>query len=80
MHTVTDAKEALVMTIGITAASGQLGHLVIDKLKTKVPASEIVALARHPEKTADLGVTAIDRARRSGARYSRVRRRVQPAE
>lgn len=45
------------MTIAITAASGQLGHLVIEKLKAKVPASEIIALARNPEKAADLGVT-----------------------
>jgi uncharacterized protein YbjT (DUF2867 family) len=57
MTIVTNSREAFSMTIGITAASGQLGHLVIDKLKAKVPASAIVALARHPEKAADLGVT-----------------------
>jgi NAD(P)H dehydrogenase (quinone) len=45
------------MTIAITAASGQLGHLVIEKLKARVPASGIIALARRPEKAADLGVT-----------------------
>ena len=45
------------MTIAITGASGQLGRLVIDKLKAKVPASEIIALARDPGKAADLGVT-----------------------
>ncbi len=44
------------MTIAITGASGQLGRLVIDKLKAKVPASEIIALARDPEKAADLNV------------------------
>ena len=44
------------MPIAITAASGQLGHLMIDKLKAKVPASEIIAVARHTEKAADLGV------------------------
>jgi NAD(P)H dehydrogenase (quinone) len=44
------------MTIAITAASGQLGHLAIDKLKAKVPASEIIAVARNTEKAADLGV------------------------
>jgi NAD(P)H dehydrogenase (quinone) len=57
MSIITNSKEALVMTIGITAASGQLGHLVIDRITTKVPATEIVALARHPGKAADLGVT-----------------------
>ena len=36
------------MTIAITGATGQLGRLVIDKLKAKVPAGEIVALARNP--------------------------------
>ncbi len=44
------------MIIAITAASGQLGHLAAEKLKAKVPASEIIALARHTEKAADLGV------------------------
>ncbi|AUH65773.1 SDR family oxidoreductase [Paracoccus zhejiangensis] len=46
------------MTIAVTGATGQLGRLVIEALKTKVPASEIVALARSPEKAADLGVSA----------------------
>jgi len=45
------------MTIAITGATGQLGRLVIDKLKTKVPASEIIALVRTPAKAADLGVS-----------------------
>ena len=44
------------MTIAVTGATGQLGRLVIDTLKAKVPASEIVALARDPEKAAALGV------------------------
>jgi NAD(P)H dehydrogenase (quinone) len=44
------------MTIAITGATGQLGRLVIAKLRAKVPAGEIIALARNPEKAADLGV------------------------
>ncbi len=44
------------MTIAVTAATGQLGRLVIAKLKAKTPATEIVALARNPAKAADLGV------------------------
>ncbi len=44
------------MTIAITGATGQLGRLVIDKLKAKVPSSEIIALARNPGKAADLNV------------------------
>ncbi len=44
------------MTIGITGATGHLGRLVIHKLKSKVPAADIVALARTPAKGADLGV------------------------
>lgn len=43
------------MTVAITGASGQLGRLTIAALKTRLPASEIVALARSPEKV-DLGV------------------------
>jgi NAD(P)H dehydrogenase (quinone) len=46
------------MTIAITGATGQLGRLVVDKLKNKVPAADIVALVRTPAKAADLGVTA----------------------
>ena len=45
------------MTIAITGATGQLGRLVVAKLKGKVPAGDIVALARSPAKAADLGVT-----------------------
>jgi len=46
------------MTIAITGATGQLGRLVIDKLKARLPAEQIVALARSPEKAGDLGVPA----------------------
>ena len=42
--------------IAISGATGQLGRLVIEQLKTRVPASAIVALARTPAKAADLGV------------------------
>jgi NAD(P)H dehydrogenase (quinone) len=46
------------MKIAITGATGQLGRLVINKLKDKEPAADIVALARSPEKASDLGVEA----------------------
>ena len=45
------------MTIGITGATGQLGRLVVQRLKARVPASDIVALVRNPSKAGDLGVT-----------------------
>ncbi|MET3663782.1 SDR family oxidoreductase [Caulobacter sp. 1776] len=45
------------MTIAVTGATGQLGRLVIEKLKARAPAGDIVALARDPAKAADLGVT-----------------------
>lgn len=45
------------MTIAITGATGQLGRIVIEKLKEKVPAASIIALVRSPEKAADFGVT-----------------------
>lgn len=44
------------MTIAITGATGQLGRLVIPKLKSRLPAGDLVALARSPKKAADLGV------------------------
>jgi NAD(P)H dehydrogenase (quinone) len=46
------------MTIAITGATGQLGRLVIETLKSKAPGAEIVALARSPAKAADLGIPA----------------------
>lgn len=44
------------MSIAITGATGQLGRIVIEKLKAAQPRGEIVALARDPAKAADLGV------------------------
>ena len=43
--------------IGVTGATGQLGRLVINGLKARVPASDIAALARTPAKAKNLGVT-----------------------
>lgn len=44
------------MTIGITGATGQLGRLVVEKLKGRVPAGDIRAIVRSAAKAADLGV------------------------
>lgn len=44
------------MTLAITGATGQLGRLVIAKLKDRAATDKIVALARSPEKAGDLGV------------------------
>lgn len=46
------------MTIAVTGATGQLGRSVIEQLKQKVAAANIVALVRSPEKAQDLGVQA----------------------
>ena len=46
------------MKIGITGATGQLGKIVVAKLKQRVPAGNIVALVRSAKKAADLGVEA----------------------
>ncbi|MDR3706873.1 MAG: SDR family oxidoreductase [Capsulimonadaceae bacterium] len=46
------------MAIGITGATGQLGGLVVEKLKAAIPATDIVALVRTPSKAAALGVVA----------------------
>ncbi len=43
----------------VTGASGQLGRLVIDALLTKVPATEIVAAVRNPDKVADLATIGV---------------------
>jgi NAD(P)H dehydrogenase (quinone) len=44
------------MTYAVTGATGQLGRLVVEKLKAKAAPGEIVALARSTAKAADLGV------------------------
>ena len=45
--------------IVVTGATGQLGRLVIKALLIKVPAAEIVAAVRNPEKAKDLAETGI---------------------
>ena len=44
------------MTIAVTAATGHLGRIVVEKLKAMLPAGQVVALARTPAKAGDLGV------------------------
>ena len=44
------------MKTGITGATGQLGRLVVEKLKQRQGPEDLVALVRSPEKAADLGV------------------------
>jgi NAD(P)H dehydrogenase (quinone) len=46
------------MKIGITGATGQLGRIVVNKLKEKVTADSIIALVRSSSKAANLGVEA----------------------
>lgn len=46
------------MKIGITGATGQLGRLVVEKLKQKTKTDDLVALVRSPERAADLGIEA----------------------
>ena len=44
------------MKIGITGATGQLGRIVVEKLKERGHGAEVVALVRSVAKGADLGV------------------------
>lgn len=45
--------------IAITGSTGQLGRLVIDRLLTSTLANEIVALARDPQKAADIAARGV---------------------
>ncbi|EGI53707.1 nmrA-like family protein [Sphingomonas sp. S17] len=45
--------------IGITGATGKLGRLVIDTLLQTIPASDIAALARSPDKAAELAAKGV---------------------
>jgi len=44
------------MKIGITGATGQLGRIVVEKLKEKTSVNNIVALVRSSQKATGLGV------------------------
>ena len=46
------------MSIAVTGATGQLGRIVIEKLKQRTATSSILALARKPEQAESLGVVA----------------------
>ena len=43
----------------ITGATGQLGRLVIDQLLERIPADQIAALVRSPDKAADLAARGV---------------------
>jgi NAD(P)H dehydrogenase (quinone) len=45
--------------IAVTGATGQLGRLVIEALLKTLPASEIIAAARSPEKATDLAARGV---------------------
>jgi len=45
--------------IVVTGASGQLGRLVIEALLQKLPAAEVVAAVRTPEKVGDLAIRGV---------------------
>ena len=48
------------MSIAVTGATGNLGHLVVEALITRgTPASDIVAVVRNPEKAADLAARGV---------------------
>lgn len=46
------------MTIAVTGAAGQLGQIVVSKLRSKFPSDQILALVRDPSKASSLGVAA----------------------
>lgn len=44
------------MKIAVTGANGQLGRFIVDKLKAKIGAENVIALVRRPGAAKDLGV------------------------
>ena len=48
------------MSIVVTAATGQLGSLVIDELLTGVPADQVVAVVRDAEKAAGIAARGVE--------------------
>lgn len=45
--------------IAVTGASGQLGRLVIEGLLKKIPAAEVVAVVRNPDRVKDLAALGV---------------------
>lgn len=56
VDTFKTKKKEYMMKIAVTGATGQLGRLVVERLKTKTAAENVVALVRTPSKATDLGV------------------------
>lgn len=48
------------MTLAVTGATGGLGTLVIDALLRRVPPTQVVALARDPDKTAPIAAKGVE--------------------
>ncbi|MEV5965646.1 SDR family oxidoreductase [Kribbella sp. NPDC051952] len=48
------------MSIVVTAATGHLGQLVIDELLQRVPADQVVAVARNAEKAAPIAARGVE--------------------
>lgn len=48
------------MKLGITGASGKLGHLVVQRLLETAKPSDLVAIARDPAKAADLAARGVE--------------------
>lgn len=46
--------------IAVTGVTGNLGRVVVDDLLTRIPAAELVAVARDPRKAADLADRGVD--------------------
>lgn len=46
--------------IAVTGVTGHLGRVVVDDLLTRVPATELVAVARDPRRAADLADRGVD--------------------
>jgi NAD(P)H dehydrogenase (quinone) len=45
--------------IAVTGATGKLGRLVLERLLARVPAAELIAVVRSPEKAADLAARGV---------------------
>lgn len=56
LNLIYKSRKEFDMKIGITGATGHLGRIVIQELKTRISSENIVALARTPEKASDMEV------------------------
>ena len=57
---IVSGEASVNIMITVTGVTGKLGRIVVEDLLTRLPASEVVAVVRTPDKAADLAERGVD--------------------